>query len=251
MQVRDEISEQDLRRLLDVVSPAATASTGPELPEQVLLGLAELIPCASIDFFVMDTRREEFLCSQGIAFADLPPDDEETDALFFDAYWECAPCSDPERFGDHSEVTSWSDYYSEREFERLKMAQYFRRMGIWHELLVCLPPRGGAERRLMLSRDASDSAFTERDRLLLTLLRPHLASTRDRIEAERRTVHDLTTRQLELLRRVAMGHTNRQIARDLGVSEGTVRKHLENVYRRLDVQSRTEAIVAVASQLAS
>jgi DNA-binding NarL/FixJ family response regulator len=48
-----------------------------------------------------------------------------------------------------------------------------------------------------------------------------------------------------------MGHTNRQIARDLGVSEGTVRKHLENIYRRLEVQSRTEAIAAMASQLAS
>jgi hypothetical protein len=38
------ISEKDLRRLLDVVSPEATSDQGPELPEQVLRGLADLIP---------------------------------------------------------------------------------------------------------------------------------------------------------------------------------------------------------------
>jgi DNA-binding CsgD family transcriptional regulator len=245
------MTEKDLRRLLDVVSPAATSSAGPELPEQVLIGLAELIPCAAIDFFVMDTRRAEIKCAQELVLQDLPTGDDETDALFFDAYWECAACSSPELLGNHSPVITWHDFYSEREFERLKMAEYFRRLGIWHELLVCLPPKGGYERRLMLTRDASDLPFSERDRLLLTLLRPHLANTRDRIEAERRTVPDLTPRQVELLHRVARGDTNRQIGRDLGLSEGTVRKHLENIYRRLEVRSRTEAVTVVGPHLAS
>jgi DNA-binding CsgD family transcriptional regulator len=244
------IAEADLRRLLDVVSPAATSSPGLEMPVEVLRGLAELIPCAAIDFFVMDTHRGEVLCSQDLTFQDFPAPDPEADALFFDAYWECVQCSDPERFGNHAEVTTWRDFYTEREFEQLKMAEYFRRIGIWHELLVCLPPQGGFERRIMLSRDASDVAFSERDRLLLTLLRPHLVRTRDRIEAERRTVPDLTPRQLELLRRVARGDTNRQVAHDLGVSEGTVRKHLENIYRRLEVQSRTEAVAVMSPALA-
>jgi DNA-binding NarL/FixJ family response regulator len=42
---------------------------------------------------------------------------------------------------------------------------------------------------------------------------------------------------------VAAGHTNAQIARRLGVSEGTVRKHLENIYGRLHVSSRTAAVI--------
>jgi DNA-binding NarL/FixJ family response regulator len=50
------------------------------------------------------------------------------------------------------------------------------------------------------------------------------------------------------MRLVADGFTNRQIARELGVSEGTVRKHLENVYARLGVQSRTQAIARVATR---
>lgn len=41
---------------------------------------------------------------------------------------------------------------------------------------------------------------------------------------------------------MASGHTNGQIGRPLGVSEGTVRKHLENIYDRLQVSSRTAAV---------
>ncbi len=67
---------------------------------------------------------------------------------------------------------------------------------------------------------------------------------RERIEAQRRTV------PVELLRRVATGDTNRQVARDLGVSEGTVSKHLENIYARLEVHSRTEALARVGDLLA-
>ena len=46
----------------------------------------------------------------------------------------------------------------------------------------------------------------------------------------------------DLLRLLAAGHTNTQIARRLGISEGTVRTHLENIYERLHVSSRTAAV---------
>lgn len=54
----------------------------------------------------------------------------------------------------------------------------------------------------------------------------------------------LTTRQVQILRLVRAGLTNRQIARTLGISEGTVRKHLENVHGRLGVHSRVAAVYA-------
>ena len=41
---------------------------------------------------------------------------------------------------------------------------------------------------------------------------------------------------------MAEGLTNGQISRRLGVSEGTVRKHLENIYARLQVSSRAAAV---------
>ena len=241
------VNERDLRRMLDVVSPEASADDGAEMPEQVLRGLAELIPCASVSFFVMDTRRGVTLSDQQLDLADLPEPTDEDDALFFQAYWDCAACCYAERHNDYDRVTTWLDFYSEREYRNLLMAEYFRSAGIWHELLVTLPPEGGLERRLMLTREVGDIPFSERERLLLTLLRPHLVSLRDRVEAVRRTVPVLTPRQVELLRRVARGQTNRQVARDLGLSEGTVRKHLENIYARLEVNSRTEAVARMSA----
>jgi len=51
----------------------------------------------------------------------------------------------------------------------------------------------------------------------------------------------LTRREIEILRLVAQGHSNGQLARMLWVTEQTVKFHLSNVYRKLDVANRTEA----------
>jgi DNA-binding CsgD family transcriptional regulator len=52
---------------------------------------------------------------------------------------------------------------------------------------------------------------------------------------------DLTDRQVEVLRLVAAGKTNRQIAADLGLSEHTVARHLANVYAKRGLASRAAA----------
>ncbi len=51
----------------------------------------------------------------------------------------------------------------------------------------------------------------------------------------------LTRRELEVLRLVASGATNREIATKLWVTEQTVKFHLSNIYRKLEVGNRTEA----------
>ncbi len=52
---------------------------------------------------------------------------------------------------------------------------------------------------------------------------------------------DLTTRELEILRLVAAGASNSQVAMELWVTEQTVKFHLSNTYRKLGVANRTEA----------
>jgi DNA-binding NarL/FixJ family response regulator len=52
---------------------------------------------------------------------------------------------------------------------------------------------------------------------------------------------DLTRREREILGLVAEGHSNRELARMLWVTEQTVKFHLSNIYRKLDVANRTEA----------
>jgi DNA-binding NarL/FixJ family response regulator len=51
----------------------------------------------------------------------------------------------------------------------------------------------------------------------------------------------LTRRELEILRLVADGHSNGELARMLWVTEQTVKFHLSNIYRKLNVANRTEA----------
>lgn len=59
-----------------------------------------------------------------------------------------------------------------------------------------------------------------------------------------RTAEQLTGRQFEVLRMVAAGLPNREIAQSLRISEHTVKQHLESVYDKLQVCSRTQAINA-------
>lgn len=53
--------------------------------------------------------------------------------------------------------------------------------------------------------------------------------------------HGLTARELEVLRLVAAGRSNREIAAALVISEHTVARHLQNIFAKLDVSSRTAA----------
>jgi DNA-binding NarL/FixJ family response regulator len=60
-------------------------------------------------------------------------------------------------------------------------------------------------------------------------------------EASGRETADLTRREIEILQLVAEGHSNAQLARMLWVTEQTVKFHLSNIYRKLEVANRTEA----------
>jgi DNA-binding NarL/FixJ family response regulator len=52
-----------------------------------------------------------------------------------------------------------------------------------------------------------------------------------------------TAREQEVLAELALGRTNAEIARQLGISERTVRFHIENLFGRLGVENRVEAVV--------
>jgi DNA-binding CsgD family transcriptional regulator len=241
-------SDQDLCALAGMVSqdrPDVPAQEG--LPPSLLADLMGQIRCDVISFEGFDSGRQEtwFLQSipeRGDAVA------EDLDPVHWQHYWRCQPCSYPDRTGDLRSIVKITDFYSARQWHSIgTYCDIYRPQGFEHDLMLTLPAApgpvvgGGRTMRLFLFR-GSGPDFSERDRALLALLRPHLHQAYLDAESRRHPVPRLTPRQKDLLRLVAAGHTNTQIARRLGISESTVRTHLENIYQRLQVSSRTAAV---------
>ena len=241
-------SERDLRALAAIVSEdRPDLPDGEGLPPSLLADLMGQIRCDGVAFLGFDGGRQADWFAQNFLPADTY-DWEDLDRAYWHHYPASQFCSYPGRTGDLRSVIKNSDFYSARQWHSTGMyTDYCRLIGVEHTLMLCLPepaPRTtGPERhlRLYLARGPGPD-FSERDRALLTLLRPHLH--RAYLDAERRRYPgpQLTRRQWDLLRLVAAGHTNTQIARRLRVSEGTVRSHLANIYGRLQVSSRTAAV---------
>ncbi len=88
--------------------------------------------------------------------------------------------------------------------------------------------------------------------LAARLLRRLAADEKERVEAPRSArgrgerllhVEPLTPREEEVLQLMKLGHTNRQIARELVVSPGTAKNHVEHIIQKLVVSDRTQAVV--------
>jgi DNA-binding NarL/FixJ family response regulator len=57
------------------------------------------------------------------------------------------------------------------------------------------------------------------------------------------TADALTPREMEVLQLMQLGRTNRQVAQQLYISRGTVKRHVENIIAKLEVSDRTQAVV--------
>jgi DNA-binding CsgD family transcriptional regulator len=152
-----------------------------------------------------------------------------------------------------------SDFLRPAEFHRMGLyGEFFRLLDVEDQLTVTLsgPSQG---RHAGISIDRGLPGFTDHERKMLDRLQPHLTAARDNAvrfsdalslarlagqEDEPVAALDrLTSRERDVVARIAAGHTNAQIARTLDVSVGTVRKHVEHILHRLGVQSRTAAAV--------
>jgi DNA-binding CsgD family transcriptional regulator len=246
MTSRVTVSERDLRTLVGIVTDHRSDLPSAGLPPSLLTDLKDQIGCDELSFFGFDSGRQDLWFGQKIP---AEPDDWGDDEAFWGNYPDFEPCYYVERTGDLRSVTKISDFYSVRQLRSTGFySGFLRPLGLERHLMLCLPsgpprPPGqpGRSEGLMLFRGPGPD-FSERDRALLTLLRPHLHQAYLDAERRRRPAPQLTPRHWELLRLVAAGHTNAQIARRLDVTEKTVGKHLENIYTRLQVSSRTAAV---------
>jgi DNA-binding CsgD family transcriptional regulator len=245
------LDDKHLDALREVVDASRIAAPAVALPWEVLHGVSQLFDCDATTFIGINYGVQSFYFEQtswdGSDEYEQTEDPEEMDAVFWH-HFRSSPCGPPRVPDRMSSVTKPTDFMTENEWRNQPMyVDCFRRgPRTSYELMMALPDGAGRQLRLLCWR-FSGRDFTERERFDLQLLLPHIEATYRRGERQRSTP-EITARQRELLEFVADGYTNRQVGQRMGLSEGTVRTHLNNIYARLGVQSRTEAVTRVLAQ---
>ncbi len=221
--------------------------------ELVLPGLARMIGCDSLSFTVIGAK-------PGQVSVRCHPDSAAPARCVtaFAAYAHEHPLVRHYRQTGDGRPVMISDFLSRQSFHRLSLyAESFRHIPVEYQIAFGLP--GAASGRdiigIALNRAASD--FTEDDRDLLSVLRFPLIAALQRARKRRLAreglaaassgaLAGLTDCEVRILRLAALGRTNSAIAHALDVSPRTVAKHLEHIYRKLDVTSRASAVAALS-----
>jgi DNA-binding CsgD family transcriptional regulator len=332
------LSPSDLGQALNLLREAEEVAGPDPFPTELLDRFRELIGCDCVSYCELDRPHGRVLLLDGCARAREVDAEPPVDSVstFWRLRHQHPVCAYQDRTGDFSAL-KLSDFLTLKQLHELEIYRdYFRPFGVEYELDVGLPAPPTHTKVFLFERSTRD--FTERERLLLDLLRPHLvslyAAARDRRtvaalqncehspqqlvvpgrdgsvdfagpearqllrryfgrDAERslpealrdwvrwegtrlnghgphplpgspltfdrgnhrlvvRRVGDvlllqedvasLTPREREILGLVAQGCSNADIAAGLWISPGTVRIHLQHIYEKLGVGSRTAAV---------
>jgi DNA-binding CsgD family transcriptional regulator len=149
-----------------------------------------------------------------------------------------------------------SDLLPAADFRRsILFDEYYRQIRIQHAMAVPIHVRGNELVSFVFNRSGRD--FSDRDRACLEVIRPHLGHL-FRLGRELRDARAawgappaggpaeatslLTSREREVLNWLRGGKTDRDIGAILGISPRTVHKHLQRIYEKLGVETRTAAV---------
>jgi DNA-binding CsgD family transcriptional regulator len=244
------LSDSDQHALLALVSDAAATHGARPFERHTIESLLRMIPAKSAGYFEYATVAGCW--TPTTFFVDEP-------AAADPAEWVCSyavettigswPLRDQHR-NVRGRPLKFSDFFTRAQMLRNPWyCEVMRPSGNEHEIKVWLSAPADTVRGFYLVRERGQRDFDERDRDVLEILRPHLAAIRERWERRRR-LPLLTRREAEVLELVALGLTNPEIADRLVLSRTTVRTHLENVFAKLNVHTRTAAVARLQDHAA-
>ena len=255
----ERLRERDLEASLSYLRELYAQRDPDSFRRYFLKTIASVVPSELTTYNEMDLRSSKNVFWE---WEPIPSDFVELTEAFA-VYMHENPCVEYYRRTGDGRATKISDFLTQRELRKLGYYnEYLRKVGLQHRMSIVLPESPHSVIALALGRSGKD--FSERDRLKLDLLRPHLTQAYDNAAALARIrqlelAHPnpmkdtllsreslerlgLTDREAEILLGIAQGKTNKQIATSLYVSPLTVKTHLQHVYRKLGVESRTEAL---------
>lgn len=99
--------------------------------------------------------------------------------------------------------------------------------------------KGSTKREIISAIERVARGETPSDDSVLSKVKGAMSKRRDAQDQD----IPLTNRELQVLRHVALGLSNREIGRSLGISIETVKEHVQNILRKVDVTDRTQAAV--------
>jgi DNA-binding CsgD family transcriptional regulator len=248
LQLVARFTGQDVRDALGLIDVAHGAKSSEQFAQPVVEALARLVPGEIVGYNERELASHRILVT-AVAPSFAPPDEVSSAVMTFCSEY---PLSMMRR---HSETRALkiSDFASSIQLHRLDYYNHaLRPLGIEHQMRLWLTAPSGVARFFYISRRRADGDFAERDRDLLELVRPFLLAFHERFDvhvAEEATTDGLTDRETEILAWVARGKTNQEIAALLVVSPHTIRKHLEHVFQKLRVHTRTAAVARAFATL--
>lgn len=248
------VSLETLRRATQLIDSLADTDQLTGSSELVLAGLASLVRCDVVTYQEISSEPDHL----GY-YTDYPAGTVNPAALaVFNAHLHEHPLLVHYREGGGGGPAKISDFLSRQRFHRLGIySEYFRYVPTDDQIAFSLPQvADGRLAAFTLSRSGSD--FTDDDRAVLGALMTPLSNALRRARARHRAgaalaaadpdgLAALTDREVEVLQLAARGRTNKAIARTFDVSPRTVAKHLEHIYRKLGVTSRTAAVYQTAA----
>ncbi len=227
--VKVSVTAADLDAVLDVVRDCAEAPNAAAYRQRALDGVRRLVPCAVATLNEVDLRNGDWRVSGD------PPE------AVFDGYVQALlrhadrhPLMRHQLRSRDGRARTISDFTTRLGFLRQDSAEsVYGRLGLEDTVAISFPGLGG-----LVGVALSDrwQRFGDRDRAVLDLVRPHLAGAWRAVAAG-----PLTPRELEVLRLVAAGRTDKQIAAELCIQRRTASKHLEHIYEKLGVNTRAAA----------
>ena len=230
-------SRDDVRRALDVVGSVGDSARPEPFGPETLRLLGELVGAETVGY--CETPRDD-------GFGEYEVVTRERPGWFRDALRGLAR-EDPDHpvfRGDSSAPVAISELTRRRSFESTAMYRtIFAPFGIEDSIRLYLPAPGDRARFFFLDRSAW--GLRKGERALLECVRAHLVAARNRWSPPREAPCSLTEREAQIVRMLAAGLTNAEIAQRLWLSPHTVRTHLEHAYSKLGVHTRVQAAGAI------
>lgn len=211
----------------------AADSSADVFPLPVLERLATLVDAPNTGYCDLSPSSDD-----GYYIRTLPEPEWFGEALGRWGHQDPLPCA---RFAQQQRPMAVSDVMARRAFGRLGLYQHtLRPFGFAETVRMHLPTGDDGSFRFFFF-DRERWGLRARERQLLELLRPHFALRRQTWRPVPPGIRSLTEREREILAAVAKGCTNAQIAQELWISHHTVRTHLEHIFEKLNVKTRTQA----------